>query len=228
MYEDALAIFDYLPIDAGSHSLYINHLWSAFEGLMEKGEPAQSFAILPFHLLFMFAVQYKVYRLSALNPAKYVAILGNSNLRDKTQLPALEVNPPIPDANGIISSTCSVVNLSILPEKYLFEFLKITEADDTLIERAKILVEIRGSYAHANGNIEEDLELRINEYLDVLRDIQVSMAPVNDLLADTWVGEITPDETPNEFIQARLRDSYTCRADFADGKLAVSFGTILE
>lgn len=228
MYDDALAIFDYLPIDAGSHSLYINHLWTAFEGLLEKGDPAQAFAILPYHLLFMFAVQYKVYRLSAYNPTRYAEILRGCHLHDKKQRPVLEANPPIPGINGIISSACSVVNLSMLSEKHLFKFLRITGIDDTLLERAETLVEIRGSYAHANGNIEEDLESRINEYIDVLRDIQVSMTPINDLLADTWVGEIAPDETTNEFVQARLRDSHTCRADFENGKLAANFGAILE
>ena len=65
MYEDVQEIFSYLPIEAGIDNLYIQHLFGAFQTINEKEEPIRAFSILPFHLLFMFSIQYKVYRISA-------------------------------------------------------------------------------------------------------------------------------------------------------------------
>ncbi len=83
MYEDAQEIFDYLPIrrDALEND-YINHLWQSFTILNGSGREGQSFAIMPFHLLFMLAIQYKVLRVYREQKEKYELALTTKNPRD--------------------------------------------------------------------------------------------------------------------------------------------------
>src|SRR3972149_1818590 len=216
MLEDAREIFDYLPIEPGAESLYIRHLWGAFEALIEQEEPIRAFSILPFHLLFMFAVQYKVYRISAYKKEDYLEKLGTCRFYDSGQKEVLKINSPVADKNGNIASSCSARNLSFLPENRIFDFLRIINCDDITIEKAKQLVEIRGTYAHANGNIEEDIEVRINEYLEILRAVQLCMIEMNNSV-QSWADEIEEDEYPlTEFFQERFLISQFSPRDFGD------------
>ncbi len=206
MYEAAQEIFDYLPSDSGVESRYIKHLWGAFEAVMEKEDHIRSFGILPFHLLFMFAVQYKVYRLSAYNKTEYIKTLNSNkcSLYYGGHKFTLENNPPIQNDSGVIARDCSVRNLSLIKEGYLFNFLKIIDVDTSVIEKAKKLVEMRGKYAHANGRIAEDIEVLIDEYLSVLKGIQDKFAPINDTVASEWLQEVKGEEELEEFVEARL------------------------
>jgi hypothetical protein len=223
MYDRAYEILDYLPQEAGEESVYINHLWKAFEVLIEGDEAARPFAILPFHLLVMFAVQYKVYRASAFNKEKYLTILESCKLRDPGEKRMIAENTPIPNASGIIPGSCSVRNLSLLPEKRLFDFLKPLGFADNFSNKAAELVEIRSTYAHANGNIEEDIELRIDEYIEVLAGIQLCMVALNDAVATDWLSKIQPDDDPKMFVDARVASSFLCKADFMSGLLMDHF-----
>lgn len=216
MYEDAREIFEYLPIEAGSENLYIQHLWGAFEALIEKDEPIRAFSILPFHLLFMLAVQYKVYRISAYKKEDYLEKLKSCKLYDSGHKEVLEKNPPTLDENKNIPSSCSVRNLSFLPEGRIFDFLRIINLDDDSVNKAKGLVDIRGAYAHANGNIEEDIEVRINEYLEILRAVQLCMSEMNNSV-QVWADEIEEDEYPlTGFFQERFLISQFSPRDFGD------------
>ncbi len=59
MPEDAQKILDYLPIRKNlQENDYINHLWQAFSTLDGADAVARPFAVMPFHLLFMMAIQY--------------------------------------------------------------------------------------------------------------------------------------------------------------------------
>lgn len=221
MYENAQEIFDYLPRDPGVKSLYINHLWGAFEAVMEKEDHIRPFGVLPFHLLFMFAVQYKVYRLSIYKKTEYLEILNGCHLYDKGHKLILENNPPIPNDDGVIAGDCSVRNLSLIREGQLFNFLKIIDVDVDVIEKAKELVEIRGNYAHANGKIAEDIEALIDEYLSVLNGIQKKIILINDIVAGEWLQKVGNEEELTEFVEARLFENYICPADFRAGMLLV-------
>lgn len=210
----------YLPRDLGVLSNYTRHIWGAFEAIVEKGEPSRGFAILPFHLLFMFAIQCKVYRLSAYNKPAYLEILDRCNLRNPGYKRVLKENPPIPDSSGNVPSTSSVRNLSLLPEKQLFDFLSTLEISNAILDKAKRTVKIRNTYTHANGNIEENLEERIEEYLDILRNTQPNFRALNDAVAVKWLAEIEPGEAGIEYIELHLAEEYLCPADMQQGKLA--------
>lgn len=221
MYEEAYEVLDYLPRDAGGESAYIGHLWGAFAALMEKEEPISAFAILPFHLLFMLSVQGKVYRISAFDTKSYLTTLASCGRINAGNRKVLEENPPIPDAQGTIPSRCSVRNLSLLPEKQLFDFLRLIGANNVTIDKAIDLVEIRGTYAHANGNIEKHIEERVDMYLDVLRSIQKGMIKLNDAIAQQWLSELSEEEDLKAFVENRLSASMLDPIDFRSGELTL-------
>lgn len=212
MYENAYEVFKYLPIEQTEESVYIQHLWGSFELLNKSDEPVKAFSLLPFHLLFMFAVQYKVYRLSAYDNAKYIQILSRcyANAGNRKQL---EINAPIRNNDGIILSECSVKNLSLIKEKELFDFLEIIDCDRLIIDKAKLLVESRGNYAHANGQIEEDVNTRIDEYLEILQHIQGKISGINNQIfeLDENIQEFDDIE---EYIVETFRDNQFSQKDF--------------
>jgi len=223
MYEDAQEIFDCLPIEAGSENLYIQHLSGAFQAVNEKDEPTKAFSILPFHLLFMLAAQYWVYRISAWKNVEYLKILQNCRTYRKEDRKILISNAPIPDATGVISSNSSVRNLSKIKEAHLFHFFRILGLNEEIIKQAEVIVNIRGTYAHANGNIEESIEERIDEYLSILREIQKCMAVVNKGVQN-WANEIEEGEFPlDDFFNERFLQSQFSPRDFGD-----VVGTLLE
>ncbi len=216
MYEEAQNIFKYLPIEPGDENLYIQHLWGAFEAVNEKDEPIRAFSILPFHLLFMLAVQYKVYRISAHFQEEYLTKLNTCNLYDTGHKQVLANNPPLPDSSGNVPSSCSVRNLSFIPEGRLFDFLRIAGVEDGIISKSKELVEIRSTYAHANGNIEENIDARIDDYLELLQAIQPHIHSVNNAVQQ-WSSELVPGEYPlDDFFQERFLFSQFSPLDFGD------------
>lgn len=65
MTEEAQEILNYLPLNTNTlESEYIDHLWEVASVLLDGSENVQSFSIMPFHLLFMLAIQYKALRIS--------------------------------------------------------------------------------------------------------------------------------------------------------------------
>jgi len=174
-------------------------------------------------LLFMFAVQYKVHRISAYDKKQYLTTLSTCWLYDEGHKEVLQLNPPIPDIHGNVLGASSVRNLSFIPEKNLFSFMRIVGAGEETILKAIELVKIRSSYAHANGNIEENIEERIDDYLMVLQEFQSRMCPINDVLASKWKGEIEPEEKKESFVDTRLVSEFLCEADFNNGKLKKYF-----
>ena len=215
MYENAYEIFRYLPIEQSEESVYIQHLWGSFELLNKSDEPIKAFSLLPFHLLFMFAIQYKVYRLSTFDNKKYLEKIESCNLRDKGNKEMLQQNAPTRNESGIIPSTCSVKNLSFIPEKQIFDFLEIINCDKSVTDKAKLLVESRGNYAHANGQIEEDVNARIDEYIEILHHIQDHILDVNNQIFEIDKN-IEEFDNIDEYIVETFRDNQFSPQDFGN------------
>lgn len=229
MYEDAQEILEYLPLEAGIEAPYILHLWRAFESLVKSGDPAMPFAIMPYHLLFMFAIQYRVYRVSAWDNVGYLRELpGCHTFGGNATHALLRTNAPIVTPSGILAAGSSVRNLSLLHEQHLFRLLKPIGIELATTARAEALVARRGQYAHANGNVEQDLELQIAEYLSVLAEIQPKMLPLNDRIATDWHAEILPEDTIIDFLQPRLGAAFLCAQDFKSGQLAGLYSQALQ
>ena len=214
MLEEASAIFDYLPIEAGSEKLYIQHLWEAFTAITGKGEPAKSFAIMPFHLLFMLAAQYKVYKLSDSHKTKYLNKISNKIVYRETNIKVLQ------DNIFSSSSQSSVKNLSLIKEKNLFDFFEIINLDKKVIEDAKELIDNRSKYAHANCNMEDEIDEKIDSYLKVLNSIQLKFKNINNS-SQNWAKELqeecgSEDGAINEFFEQRFLQSQFSPRDFGD------------
>lgn len=220
MYDEASEILDFLPIDRADLSEYIDHLWGSFTTLIESDEPVRPFALFPFHLLSMLSIQYRVFRISAHSPDRYLKSLVGCNIRNPNDLQLLKNNIPIIDpTTQKFNYNASVRNLSLIYEKHLFNFLKIVDVDDQTIIDGQQMVDLRSSYAHANGNIEKNIEEKIDMYLELHRHIQDKMLPLNDAVATKWLKEMESGLNGEEFINTHLAEEYLCPRDMQEGRL---------
>lgn len=221
MYEDAYEILDYLPVDRAGLAEYIDHLWGSFETLIDQDYPVRPFSLFPFHLLSMLAIQYKVFRISAYKKDEYIDCLGRCRIKNRDDLKRLQLNIPILDqTTRQIPPDISVRNLSLLHERSLFSFLEIVGVEPEIIVSAKQMVDLRGTYAHANGNIEQNLEEKIDAYLDIHRSIQKNFLPLNDEIATRWLEEMGAGESGKEYIDVHLASEFLTPSDMNQGKLA--------
>lgn len=207
MYEDAQEIFDFLPIRRiAPENDYINHLWEVFLALDTNETAVRSFTVMPFHLLFMLAIQYKIFRISLEKKQEYelACIMSGGRNRDEILKPE------------------SVFEIALINERTIPEIFKVVSASVEDIKQIKELIDNRNdNLAHAKGGIEPDPEKKIEEYLVSLRNIQKYMLPLNDAIATKWLSEITPEDVDglDEFIEVRLPRSYLCLADLRSGLL---------
>lgn len=221
MYDNAYEILDYLPVELAELSEYTHHLWGSFEALIDQSYPVRPFSLFPFHLLSMLAIQYKVFRISTYKKDDYLECLKSCNVRNLDDRKRLQLNIPILDpATRQIPSDISVRNLSLLHERSLFSFLEIVGVEPEIIVSGQRMVDLRGTYAHANGNIEQNLEGKIDAYLDIHRSIQKNFLPLNDEVAARWLQEMEPGELGKEYIDMHLASEFLTTADMNQGKLA--------
>lgn len=215
MYDEAQEIFDYIPLRLSKpESEYTQHLLGAFDHLSSAPpEDIRAFAIMPFHLLFMLALQYKVMRMYTRRNGAYT---GHKIIVD---LNARRVAARTPT---------SVYDLALISESYLAELLEIMVVDPAVIAGTKMLVRLRNDgFAHAKGAIERDIGGRIEEYLSVLRQIPQAYTAMNDEIAQEWLAELAPDDDRQSFIETRLASEYLCLTDFHSGLLRTEFAPTL-
>src|SRR3990167_9862545 len=88
--ERAIEIHDYLPMarSTAEHD-YILHLWDIFLTLDTFGESGRGFSIMPFHIMFMLALQYKILRISKVYSKECNLVFCTSESRIKKEL----INP---------------------------------------------------------------------------------------------------------------------------------------
>lgn len=206
MFEDANSIFDYLPIRYQSvvEDEYQWYLWNSFSALIEDPtSQAPSFALMPFHMLFMLAVQYKVLRLSKVIPTQYCHAFTFRDIRNHQSL-------------LVPTSPYDFCNLN---ESTLFDIFRLVNADDFFVKNAKSLVKSRNDLAHSNGAIEANPELNVQKYLEVLKGLQIFFVAFNDGIAQEWIAEMEPEDNKSDFVETRLAASHLCPADFLQGNL---------
>lgn len=221
MYEDAQEIFDYLPVEAGSESRYIKQLWDAFILLSEAKDDVPYFSIVPFHLLFMLAVQYKAYRLSAWNPQFFLGQINSNQCRTYGSENKQQLLNNIPlNKNSIWDTTqSSVKTLSLINEKDLFNVFDIVGIDKDIIDSACALVDSRNDRLHANGEIDEEAENKISEYLKILRHLQekCNTRAINIAIQGNWAEEIEEGMLSlDEFFQEKFLYSQFSKMDFGE------------
>ncbi len=208
MYEAALEIFDYLPVNRSKPEAdYIDHLWNVFVVLDNTENSARPFIMMPFHLLFMLVLQYQGLRIARIFPEASDLFFAGAGGRDKDKL---------------FNSQRSVFDLALINERTLPEFFRIVRLVEQDIKKTKGLIDDRNNnIAHAKGGIEPDPDGKIEQYLDVLRTLQPCLVLHNDRIAEQWLSEISDEDDLSEYVDARLPDSQLCPADFRSGMLAV-------
>lgn len=208
--EDSQAwdIFNYLPINKTNtlEADYQNHLWSSFVHLDGGSEYSRQFAIMPFHLLFMLCLQYKVLRI-------------HKQLKNKYDLAFTMEHPR--DGEKELLNPNSVFTLGFLGESKLIDLFTIIGVNHQQIKRIKKLVQFRNDkLAHAKGGIEVDTGSRIDEYLDCLSEVQKFFIELNDEIATKWLNEMGTGDEGINYIEIHLSEEYLCPADMNQSKLS--------
>src|SRR3989339_1717935 len=151
MHKDAQEILNYLPIRRDpSENNYINHLWIVFSTLNESNEIAKPFTIMPFHLLFMMIIQYKVLRIAKSYKQASALFFSGIGGRDKEKL---------------LSEKRSVFDIGLIKESTIPEIFQLIGLNKTSIKNIKDIVNQRNdNLAHAKGGIEKNIENKIDTY----------------------------------------------------------------
>lgn len=205
--EEAVEIHNFLPVSRNSiEDEYIDHLWDAFSTLDTLGDYGRSFSIMPFHLLFILALHYKVLRIAKYKKNNYKNAFLLKYLNDEArELP----NPK------------SVYTLGLLEESAMVNIFKILGIKNDLIGQIKSLIKNRNdNLGHAKGGIERNIEHGIGEYNNILEKIQPYFGSINDKVASKWIKAMDPGEAGVEYIKIHLAEEYLCPVDMRQGKLA--------
>jgi hypothetical protein len=168
MNDKAFKIFDSLPIVyTNDVKLYLEYLWNSFNCLEKQEDISRSFAIFPFYLLFILAIQYKVLRISKYYEEDYHLMTDNLRVskytKDLMNENTMKENFP---------QGAKVFTVSYCKERKIFEYLDIVEPSGELCAEGKKFVGMRNNYAHASGNIENEIDFRIEDYLSYLEKLQ--------------------------------------------------------
>lgn len=211
MHEDAQKIFQHLPIRRNTaENDYIDHLWQAFSALTQIDTIARPFAVMPFHLLFMLALQYKVLRIYKEQKEKYDLAMIVKNPRDEEK---------------DILAPESPLAIAFLGESEVVDFLKIAglSTDDARGIKKSIVRYRNDKIAHAKGYIEQDVETKLTEYFDWLERLQTAYQSMNREVAMRWIEEIEAGDNMEQFLEIHFLDSCFSPHDFGD-----VVGTLLE
>jgi len=188
MYENAKKIFDYLPIRRDkSEQDYIEHLWKSYTTLDEGNEFARPFAVMPFHLLFMLAIQYKVLRISKMHKKACEVFFCGVAGRNKREL---------------LSDKVSVFDIAFINERTIPEIFQLIHLEHHKIKAIKSLVDDRNDrLAHAKGGIEQNLENKLDLYFQALEDIQQKFKDYNSQLATDWIRNNTEEAELDQLLE---------------------------
>lgn len=203
LFDRTKEIFNYLPIRRITpEDNYIKHLWDAYITLDSFGKNGREFLTMPFHLLFMLSLQYKVLRLTKFYPRETKLFFSGVNCRDKTK---------------ILSPDLSVFNIGLINERSIPEIFQLIDTKPEIIKKIKLIVDDRNDQlAHAKGGIEPSPEDKINQYLDVLEKIQKTQCDLNLKCANDWLEETKTKIDVDQFIEYNLLDSHMTPNDFGD------------
>lgn len=219
MFDEAYKIFDHLPVEQGAEKQYLIYLWDTFTTLEEKDSDVKYFSIVPFHLLFMMAVQYKVYRLAGYNKEQYISMAERCHVYGKENKYPVVNNIPLNDSDVWDASKGSVKTFALVSEKSLFDFFDIIGMGEKFKQKAYSLIDNRNDRFHANGEIDELVEEKISQYMQILNHIQdlFKSLYVNEHIQGSWADDVEIGEYPlDEFISEKFLYSQFSPIDFGE------------
>ena len=168
--------------------------------------PARPFSIMPLHLLFMVAIQCKVFRIR--NEMRNEYENHRSSLENRVSAKTMK----------IIQNPATPLDIAHLRESETVNFLKaagLSARDTKLIRRSTIKYRNR-KIAHAWGHVEIRLEAKINEYFDTLETVQRVYQRMNRRLANNWLNKVQAGADIGQFFENHLRGSLICPRDLLD------------
>ncbi len=203
MYEDAQEIFDYLPIRRNlPENDYIDHLWQSYTALENSGNDARFFSIMPFHLLFMLGLQYKVIRLAKCHKQAIDLFFSGVGGRNK---------------NKLILNQRSVFDIALIGEKTLIDVFQLINLQQIDIKRIKELIDKRNdTLAHAKGSIDREPEKRIANYIDSLSVIQKQCYQLNQDFVERFIAEIQSNDDTGLLLDVQFLKLGLCLHDIDD------------
>lgn len=208
MYEEAQRIFDYLPIrSVPLEQEYIQYLWETFSVLDNTETSTRSFSIMPFHLLFMMAIQYKVIKISDHNQKYYKNFIEKNKNLEKESI------------NILLSQKKSVFDISSIRERSIGDLFNSITQDNIIIKDYKQLIDERNkNFAHANSGREINIEEKIDRYINLLENIQKSIVNINQNIAESLIIELRIQdlEDISNVIDLYLLDDRSNPKDFED------------
>lgn len=208
MYEDAQEIFDYLPINKNSvEEEYVNYLWNALVSLDSGDQEGIPFLIMPFHLLFMLSIQYKILRIFKYKKEQYQS--------------AFLLYPPRDGEKELLNPE-SVFTMGLLEESKMVNIFKIINVSDSIIGSIKSLIKNRNeNLAHAKGGIERNLEDRVLEYINIMKQIQQYFKEINNEVSKKWLKEMGTGQDGVDYIELHLAEEYICPVDMNQWELKI-------
>ncbi len=168
-------IFYFLPLNYPSpaEAESVTFWWDTYSKNIE--EQNYHVAFLAFHMLYMTAVYFLLYKVSKVYRVPYEHSLCHMGNEDETYY--MSIN--------------SAFSFSKMNEKGVFRFLKIAGADRTLIGEVSRFIDDRNNAAHAKGaiffkNDPEGLEQRIIGYVKALEKIHNLLVKESNKVAQSW------------------------------------------
>lgn len=216
MENDAVNIHDFLPLRrSDAENDYINYLWNSYERLAtSEDQVSAAFSITAFHLLFMLAVQYKALRVYENMPNEYRLCFTLDNIRK--------------DQRHILAPR-SVFDLSLLPERTIFQLFELVDITPECVSGCKKIIDRRNNeFMHASGNLVTDVDVYVQNCLKQLGRIQQCFVEFNNRIASDWSHELDEYDDIPEFVGIRLYDTRLTQADFASGTLDNLFGFVVQ
>jgi hypothetical protein len=168
-------IFQFLPLNyfLPVEGEYVTFWWDTYSKNLE--ERNYHVAFLAFHMLYMTAVYFMLYKLSKIYKSSYEHSLFHMGREDEEYY--LGMN--------------SAFSFSKMNEKGVFRFLKIAGADHALILDLSKFIDDRNNAAHAKGaiffkNDPEGLDERTVQYVRALEKIQNLYIDESKKIALAW------------------------------------------
>lgn len=198
-------ISKFLPVRCDfTEASYIKYLSNSFDKLSNKiddSDISDGFAIIPFHLLFMMALHYRVLRIFKDQSENYrLAITFKKESKENNKI----FNPSSP------------FDFSVFGESEVLNFFKLVGCKDDKLGNIKSLIKKRNNLVHASGNMENNLEKKCEEYLGCLSGVQKLFSKSNQQLAHKFLKEIESDEDIEQFFEIRYKDKIINKYDFKE------------
>ncbi|MGV8025419.1 MAG: hypothetical protein AB2L18_02540 [Anaerolineaceae bacterium] len=207
MNEEAITILDYLPLrlDSDANQEYLLFLRDCFEVNYENKR--YSFAFIAYHMMYMSTIYLFIWKIKKWKKIEFEhALIGFSNKEYKQIIEAKDL-----------------FIFHIIPERRIFNFLRLLDFDENEIGTFRKNVDYRNDIAHSNGvisfNDQNSIDKNIDEINNNLKVIQEKCANCLDnvllnFFKNHWnVNKNQYDNFSDEINEIFIRENYLTQKD---------------